>query len=266
MELAPAQAEHEGRGYVQSDDVVNAGFTQGETRTCACRSSTTSSRVLDDYEGVDITRLTRELSPKSPYGAQPDAHHRRRRADRRSGPQLFRHPALHRRRARQGEHPVPLRQSRVAAAAAVVAALRSVVAVRRRRADEPPVADPVRFRMYANYATSSSARRCESSTRSSRVQATPLRRPAVDPDGFAEWQPDVRDVPAPARELKYVLRAYDDEGNFDETMPQPLWILREERQASPCRRRGRSRRDATPRQRRLQGAEQLRRCAGRESA
>ena len=26
----PAQAEHEGRGYVQSDDVVNAGFIRGE--------------------------------------------------------------------------------------------------------------------------------------------------------------------------------------------------------------------------------------------
>ena len=29
MDLAPAQAEHEGRGYVQSDDVVNAGFIAG---------------------------------------------------------------------------------------------------------------------------------------------------------------------------------------------------------------------------------------------
>jgi hypothetical protein len=31
MQLAPAQVEFEGRGYVQSDDVVNAGFIQGET-------------------------------------------------------------------------------------------------------------------------------------------------------------------------------------------------------------------------------------------
>jgi histone H3/H4 len=28
--LANARAEHEGRGYVQSDDVVNTGFTQGQ--------------------------------------------------------------------------------------------------------------------------------------------------------------------------------------------------------------------------------------------
>ena len=31
MQLPAAQAEHEGRGYVHSNDVVNAGFTQGET-------------------------------------------------------------------------------------------------------------------------------------------------------------------------------------------------------------------------------------------
>ena len=28
----------------------------------------------------------------------------------------------------------------------------------------------------------------------------------------------------PARELKYVLRAYGSGGTFDETVPQPLWI------------------------------------------
>ena len=39
-----------------------------DVATCACRSSTTSSLPLDDYEGVDITRLTRELTPEEPYG------------------------------------------------------------------------------------------------------------------------------------------------------------------------------------------------------
>ena len=27
------------------------------------------------------------------------------------------------------------------------------------------------------------------------------------------------------RELQYVLRAYDKDGNFDETNPQPLWLV-----------------------------------------
>ena len=32
---------------------------------------------------------------------------------------------------------------------------------------------------------------------------------------------------APARELKYLLRAYDAKGNFDETDARPLWLYRE---------------------------------------
>ena len=32
-------------------------------------------------------------------------------------------------------------------------------------------------------------------------------------------------VAAPTRELQYVLRAYDKNGNFDETTPQPLWLV-----------------------------------------
>ena len=62
------QAEHEGRGYVQSPDVVNRGFTQGETSYVVVQVVYDELAVRDDYEGVDITRLTRELTPKSQYG------------------------------------------------------------------------------------------------------------------------------------------------------------------------------------------------------
>src|SRR5262249_34689520 len=47
-----------------------------------------------------------------------------------------------------------------------------------------------------------------------------------------EWHPDVRSVPATGLELKYVLRAVGDDGKFDDTNAQSLWILREERQAN----------------------------------
>jgi len=42
MHLQPAQAEHEGRGYVQSGDVVNAGFTRASPPMSWCRWSTTN--------------------------------------------------------------------------------------------------------------------------------------------------------------------------------------------------------------------------------
>ena len=68
MQLDPAQAEFEGRGYVHSDDVVNAGFIQGETSHVSVQVVYDELAVLDDYEGVDITRMTREVNPENPLG------------------------------------------------------------------------------------------------------------------------------------------------------------------------------------------------------
>src|SRR5438132_938416 len=65
--LSGARAEHEGRGYVQSDDVVNAGFTQGQESFVRVQVVYDERLPMDNYEGVDITRLTQELRPKSPY-------------------------------------------------------------------------------------------------------------------------------------------------------------------------------------------------------
>ena len=79
-----SQAEHEGRGYLHSNDVVNAGFIQGDTSHVVVQVVYDEHALLDDYEGVEITPITRELKAEGPAGAESDAHHRRRRADRRS--------------------------------------------------------------------------------------------------------------------------------------------------------------------------------------
>src|SRR2546426_9211026 len=65
--LSGARAEHEGRGYVQSDDVVNAGFIQGQESFVRVQVVYDEPLPLDNYEGVDITRVTQEIRPKSPY-------------------------------------------------------------------------------------------------------------------------------------------------------------------------------------------------------
>src|SRR5258708_5886096 len=66
-QLAGARSEHEGRGYVQSDDVVNLGFIQSEESSVRVQVVYDERLPLDNYEGVDVTHLTKELSPKSPY-------------------------------------------------------------------------------------------------------------------------------------------------------------------------------------------------------
>src|SRR5499425_3628249 len=65
--LSGARSEHEGRGYVQSDDVVNAGFLQGQESFVRVQVVYDEPMPLDNYEGIDITRLTQEIRPKSPY-------------------------------------------------------------------------------------------------------------------------------------------------------------------------------------------------------
>jgi len=67
MALTDEQIEFEGHGYVHSNDVVNAGFTQGETSHVVVQVVYDELAVLDDYEGVDIAPLSRELAPENPF-------------------------------------------------------------------------------------------------------------------------------------------------------------------------------------------------------
>src|SRR5215475_7212079 len=90
----------------------------------------------------------------------------------------------------------------------------------------PPV---VHFRMYSNYASFIKRAEIRIFDQQS-LQAAPLAIIAVDDTGLAEWQPAAEILKGPARELKYLLRAYDPKGNFDETDARPLWLYHE---ASP---------------------------------
>src|SRR5258707_1365076 len=59
------------------------------------------------------------------------------------------------------------------------------------------------------------------------LQAARLKIIAVDDAGLAEWHPTAEILSGQARELKYLLRAYDSKGNFDETDARPLRLYRE---------------------------------------
>ena len=86
-------------------------------------------------------------------------------------------------------------------------------------------ASPVRFRMYANYGHFIERSEVRIFAPGQSVQSSPLTVLEMDRAGFAEWEPSMERFPGPVRELKYVLRAYDAKGNFDETSPRPLWMV-----------------------------------------
>jgi flagellar motor protein MotB len=215
--LTSARSEHEGRGYVQSDDVVNAGFIQGEKSFVRVQAVYDEPAPLDDYEGVDITRITRELHPKSPY-------------------------ELNVMRITVDGKPVddPNRSSsdvqRCTDVALDDASIRfhfdNLESRPRLGISAHPVAvtmtDPlVRFRMYSNYSSFIARSEIRIFEKDRSLQSEPVAVIAVDDAGLAEWRPAVEGLAEPVRELKYVLRAYDAKGRYDETEEQPLWVYRE---------------------------------------
>ena len=229
LELTPEQAEHEGRGYVHSNDVVNAGFLQGDNSYVAVEVVYDELAVLDDYEGVDVTPITRELSARNPLGlnlmritvdGEPIDDPGRSSSD----IQRCTDVALKR-------TDIQFRFDNLTASPrlSVTARPSTVEFPGNRSAGDEEAAEPtVNFRMYSNYASFIDRAEVRIFEIDESVRSAPLHVIDIDPEGLGEWQPEIRSFQGPVKELKYVLRAYDGEGRFDETESQPLWIVHQD--------------------------------------
>ena len=92
----------------------------------------------------------------------------------------------------------------------------------------------VHFRSYTNYAHWIDHSEVRIFEQGQSVQSEPLAVVPVDGLGNAQWQPDAAWFASPVRELQYVLRAYDAQGQFDETEPQPLWLKHADGSEAPA--------------------------------
>jgi uncharacterized repeat protein (TIGR01451 family) len=217
LALTDAQAEHEGRGYVQSGDVVNAGFVQGETSYVVVQVVYDDLALRDDYEGVEVTPLTRELEAKEPLAlnlmritvdGKPIDDPGRSLAD----IQRCTDVAL-------DEAEIQFRFDNLK----VVPRLSITAAPISAPVDGDDVAT-VQFKAYTNYPHWIERSEVRIFEKGQSVQAEPLGVTPVDEQGNASWQPPADWFASPVRELSYVLRAYDAQGQFDETEPQSLWL------------------------------------------
>ncbi|HXH27803.1 MAG TPA: OmpA family protein, partial [Candidatus Polarisedimenticolia bacterium] len=200
--LSGARAEHEGRGYVQSDDVVNAGFIQGDTSYVRVQVVYDEPVPLDDYEGVDITPITREIRPKSPYelnvmritvDGKPIDDPGRSSAD----VQRCTDVALDQAQIRFHFDDLEARPR--------LGVVAHPVAVPVSRVGDRLSASVVQFRMYSNYASFIDRAEIRIFDPDQSLRAAPIETLAVDKEGRAEWQPTVDRLPGPTRELKFVL-------------------------------------------------------------
>lgn len=226
--LKSGQAEFEGHGYVQSEDVVNTGFIESNTSRVVVQVVYDELAALDD-DSLEVTRLTREVEPKDPFAlnlmritvdGKPIDDPKKSIADiDRCTDVALDKTNIH---FKFDDLEVKPRLNATAWPTTI------------RYNDDPDTDYPenrMQFRMYTNYPSliDTAEIRVFKSTQSERDE--PLVVLDVGKDGRAEWSPrfdwdpDLDGYHAPNRELKYVLRVYDKNGRFDETKAQPIWIV-----------------------------------------
>jgi flagellar motor protein MotB len=223
LALSHAQAEYEGRGYLHSDDVINAGFIQGDSSHVVVQVVYDELAVLDDYEGVDVTRITRELRPQNPFAlnqlritvdGKPIDDPGKSMAD----IQRCTDVALE-------NADIQFRFDNLGAARRLNVTASPTAVVSGNGDADGDTGEPVRFSMYANYLHFIERAEVRVFDQAQSLQAVPLDIVAIGDDGLAAWHPAADAFAGPVRELKYVLRVYDSAGKFDETRAQPLWIM-----------------------------------------
>lgn len=222
MGLTERQAEFDGRGYVQSDDVVNAGFVESDTSRVKVQVVYDELIIRDDYEGVEVTPLTREVSTADPFALNlmritVDGKPLEDPGKCSSDVQRCTDVALDNAQI-QFKHDSLKLEPRLNVTAWPMTV---------RYQDVPDTAfaeNLVHFRLYANYRSFIERAEVRIFEEDQSVRDTPLAVVEMDADGMAQWQPGFESFSAPVRKLKYLARVYDKKGLFDETSTQQLWV------------------------------------------
>lgn len=221
--LNDKQVEYEGHGYVQTDDVVNAGFVEADRSRVVVQVVYDELALLDDSEGVDITRMTREVETQNPYALNfmritvdgkpvndpgksiPDVQRCTDVALEKADIQFKYDNLDFKPRLNVSAWPTTLRYQ-----------------------DDTNTSvqeNQIRFRLYSNYLSFIERAELRLFEVQQSLRDKPLAVVPFDERGFAEWHAQFESYQAPGRVLKYVLRVYDAQGQFDETQEQNLWIV-----------------------------------------
>jgi flagellar motor protein MotB len=223
MGLAERKAEFDGRGYVQSDDVVNAGFVESDTSKVKVQVVYDELLLRDDYEGVEVTSLTREVSTADPFAlnlmritvdGKPVEDPNKCSSD----VQRCTDVALDNAQIQFKYDSLKLNPRLNVAAWPITVHYQDVP-------DTAFAENLVHFRLYANYRSFIERAEIRIFEEEQSVRDTPIAVVELDADGNAQWQPEFVSFSAPVRRLKYLARVYNKQGRFDETSTQPLWVV-----------------------------------------
>jgi flagellar motor protein MotB len=221
--LQPGQAEHEGHGYVQTDDVIGHGFPESDVSRVQAQVVYDDLANVDNLEGLDITRFTRDVEVANPYALNlmritvdgkplddpgksiPDVQRCTDVALEKASIQ-FKYDNLDvKPRLNVSAWPPSIRYQ-----------------------DDPatdPIDDQVEFKAYTNFPAFIVGSEVRIFDKDKSLRDEPLAVVSLDKDGRGRWRADLPSTSAPGRDLKYVLRVYDKAGNFNETAAQSLWVV-----------------------------------------
>lgn len=221
--LRREQVEHEGHGYVQTGDVINNGFIESEVSRVQAQVVYDDLADVDNLEGLDVTRFTRDVEVANPYALN-----------------LMRITVDGKPLDDPGKSiPDVQRCTDVALEKASIQFKYDNLDVKPRLnltawpqsiryQDDPAtdlVEDQVHFKAYSNFPAFIVSGEVRIFDKDKSVQATPLAVVALDSEGRGQWRADLPSYSAPGRDLKVVLRVYDKDGRFNETAAQSLWVI-----------------------------------------
>ena len=225
MGLSEKQVEFEGHGFVHSEDVVSTGFIQFDSSRVEVRVVYDELALLDDQDNLEIERLEREAEAHHPY-------------------------SLNLMRITVDGEPLydPYKNSEDIQRCTDVALDNADIqftfnnlqnkprlnitawpnTIRYR--DDPESETPdnlVHFKMYSNYRSFIDRAEVRLFDFNQSTRSEPLAIVPLNENNYATWSAEYENMGAEVKRLVYVLRVYDGNGDFDETIPLPLWVVNE---------------------------------------
>lgn len=219
------QLEFEGRGFIHSDDVVNAGFLEVDESRVEARIVYDDLSVLDDQEGLQIERIQREVNIKSPFALNL----MRISVDGKPLDDIGKSSADIQRCTDVALEKADIDfkfDNLMLKPRLNITAWPNVIRYHDNLQTGFPE-DLITFKSYSNYSSFISRSEVRIFAKDQSTRDEPLFIVPLEKNAATEWQAKYKDFVAPAIELKYLLRVYDKDNHFDETKPQSLWLVDE---------------------------------------
>ncbi len=221
--LTEKQVEFEGRGFVHSKDVVNTGFVNVDGSRVEVQIVFDELAVLEEDEGLDITRIEREAAAHTPYALNlmrisvngtPIHDPYKNIADL----QRCTDVALE-----EANIQFKFDNLKLQPRLNITAWPNSVRYADIEETEEQE--NKVLFKSYSNYRDYIAKAEIRIFEEAQSTRDTALVVIPIDEQGNAEWLASYENFEGPTKKLKYLLRVYDSKNNYDETRALPLWLL-----------------------------------------